>query len=193
MNRDLSEMTTNNEKQTTTMIAAKVNSTNISITITDNETGDITTRFACDNLREFRLLYFDKDGLANIHGKLPLKVIHAPLREWAHNWAETHLAEFEAFITQSLPENTEEEIISLLNDMRSENVSIPIAGTGKRDTTIATHMVQELLRALAMTFTKAVNKPKTTWEIPHSNINNSDSSSIVNWLFRKGGDDGNYN
>lgn len=151
----------------------------------NNEDGTINNKIECDSYQQFRILWFDEEGRIHILGKLPWKVMKAPLKEWAQTWAETHAGEFETIVKQYRPETTDEEIISLLHAMENEAVKLLVAENGKRDMTVASHMVRELLRAVTITVKNVANEIKTIWEFTQSIGDKTDSNSVLGWLFQR--------
>lgn len=155
----------------------------VSTTITDTESKEVVLEVDHIGISQFRLMTFGKDGLASIHGKLPWKKMEKPYKEWIKKWAETHAGEFEALVRQYRPETVDEEIIELLRCIENEAPKLLAAVNGKKDTAVASHMLHELLRAVATTVKKASNVAKSIWEF--SPTDNNDSQSVLGWLFRR--------
>jgi len=160
----------------------------VSVTITDNETGDVVIKDDYDDFRQFRILLFTVDGRTHILGKLPWKVMKNPYKQWVRTWAETHTGELKAMIRQYRPETTNGEIVSLMQDIENETVKVFGMENGKRDMAVASHMWRELLRAITITVRKVANDIKTIWEFPQpllNNTDNTDRTSVIGWLFRR--------
>jgi hypothetical protein len=157
----------------------------ISIAILDNESGEIEFKHDFNNLRQFRLLWFDEDDVPHIFGKLPWKVMKTQFREWSNTWAENNAKEFEDMVRQHRPKITYEELISLLYDIENEATKLLVPENGARDTLVASRMVRELLSAIIITVRKVANTTRTIWQFPQPIADTTNDNSILSWLFRR--------
>jgi hypothetical protein len=160
-----------------------LNNKTISFEIIDSATGEVVLKEDNIDFGRCRLVLF-KDGFIDIVGGLPWKIVKAPLRAWAHEWAEAHSGEFETLVRQYRPEATDEEIISLLEYMNKEATAL-LPTNDKRNAVVASHISQVIVKAVTMTAMKVVNKTRTIWEFPQSMTGKTDSNSILVWLFRR--------
>ncbi|MFC1982840.1 hypothetical protein ACFLV5_03550 [Chloroflexota bacterium] len=155
----------------------------ISINITDKKTSGVVFDEQYSDCRQFRIVYF-KDGLVYTLGKLPWKMMKGPLKKYARKWAEAHYGEFEALVRQYRPETTDEEIIGLLDYMKKE-ATVMLPTREKRNAAVGLHILQEMLEALEMTVRRVANEIKNIWDFSQSVIDESHSTSILGWLFRR--------
>lgn len=148
-----------------------------------DENGSIEQEFQFDNYRQFRLLWFDKEGQPRILGKLPLKTIKRSSKRWAEDWAsEQDLAKARATLVKDCPR------ISMEALLESTAHGAPIRqgiqqDYGEKDGAVIFAILWPMFTALLRRLKQAMMKPVTTWQFTQST--GAGTGSILNWLFRR--------
>jgi len=142
---------------------------NSGVIILRDESG-VTEEFPYRDQKQFCLLVFHDKSLPEVLGKMPLKVMRRPLREWAEDWVVQHATEADAILDTILnecsPRFTTEAVMRAVKDTRSGDKTLFASEYGKRrDGVVVFHVFSELLRALALRLKERMAKPEIRWEV----------------------------
>jgi hypothetical protein len=134
------------------------------VTVEIKKSDGETFEFHPESDRKFRLVCFNDEDI-RVFGKMPLKLIRRPFREFAEAWVAEHAYELKVILEEYIPDFKPEALRKCLEEAKHGMKLSCEQKHGKRDGAVVFSMMWDFLRAIAIKLKKSVENGVIQWEI----------------------------